>query len=280
MLKILFPTDYSATANNAFLYALQVCKNYQGEILVLHSYSPNIVSGSIPYQLVESAHEGHALGVFDFYKEQVNQMRQLAEENGLSEVSLKFLMEEGELLQNIQNIVAKEIIDVIVMGTTGNSGLENKILGSQTAAVIKNVNIPVLSIPYLCRFEGIDAIGFTTIYDAEDAKVLQSMLPFVKVRNTDIYCVHINTDNEKYNAEKSASWKEQFKSEPVVFVEKNDDDIVKAVFDFVEEYSIDMVSCVTRNKSFFERLFESSIAQKLSYHKRIPLLTFHENMFK
>jgi hypothetical protein len=40
MIKILFPTDYSATAENAFIYALQICKKYDGDLIVLHSYSP------------------------------------------------------------------------------------------------------------------------------------------------------------------------------------------------------------------------------------------------
>ena len=39
MIKILFLTDFSATADNAFIYAMQICKNYNGELFVLHSYS-------------------------------------------------------------------------------------------------------------------------------------------------------------------------------------------------------------------------------------------------
>ena len=44
MRKILFPNDFSATADNAFIYAMQICKNYSSELFVLHSYSSNISS--------------------------------------------------------------------------------------------------------------------------------------------------------------------------------------------------------------------------------------------
>src|SRR5690606_7485136 len=146
--------------------------------------------------------------------------------------------------------------------------------------VINNVAIAVSGIPHLCKFEEIDAVGFTTIYDEEDALVLRKMIPYIQLANAYIYCVHVNKGRQVKTQEEIVRWKDQFKKDPVYFVEKNKDDIVKGIFDFIEENSIDMLSCVTRNKCLFQRVFESSLAEKLSYHKRIPLLTFHENMFE
>jgi len=280
MIKILFPTDFSATADNAFIYAMQICKNYNGELSVLHSYSSKSSSKSNAANISKDIGAVNSLAASDLFKDQINKMRQLAIENDLGQVSLKFFIEEGELVQSILDIVSKESISLIVMGTTGNSGFENKILGSTTVGVINNVDIPVLSIPYLCKFQEIDAIGFTTVYDNEDALVLRKMIPYIKSFNADIYCIHVNKGKESKTQEEVASWKQQFKQDPVYFIEKNQDDIVKAVFNSIDQYSIDMLSCITRNKSLFQRVFEGSIAEKLSYHKRIPLLTFHENMFK
>lgn len=275
MIKLLFPTDYSATAENAFIYALQICKKYDGELIVLHSYSPKTNS-----KISENIELENNSGTSGLFKQQIDQMRELAVENDLGELSLKFFMEEGDLVQNILDLVSKENISLIVMGTTGNSGFENKVLGSKTFGVINNVDIPVLSIPHLCKFEEIDAVGFTTVYDKEDALVLRKMIPYIQSVNADIYCIHVNKGKEIKTHEEIDRWKEQFKHDRVFFVEKKEDHIVKGIFDLIDQHSIDMLSCVTRNKSLFQRVFESSIAEKLSYHKRIPLLTFHENMFK
>src|SRR5690606_10689083 len=280
MIKILFPTDYSAAAENAFIYALQICKNYDSELLVLHSYSANSSSKNNAQKISENADLENKSGTSDLFKRQIEKMRELAVENNLGQVSLKFFMEEGELVQNILDLISKETISLIVMGTTGNSGFQNKILGSMTIGVINNVAVPVLSIPHLCKFVEIDAVGFTTIYDEEDALVLRKMIPYIQLANAYIYCVHVNKGRQVKTQEEIVRWKDQFKKDPVYFVEKNKDDIVKGIFDFIEENSIDMLSCVTRNKCLFQRVFESSLAEKLSYHKRIPLLTFHENMFE
>lgn len=278
MIKILFPTDYSNTANNAFVYALQMCKNYEGELLVMHSYAANIVSGHLSADLTTSAAEGNTFGAFDIFESKVQELKKIAHENNLSQVSVKYMLEEGELVQNIQEIISKETIHLIIMGTTGNSGFENKILGSKTASVIKSITTPVLSIPHLCKFEGIDAVGFATIYDEKDAAILRKMIPYTKYNNADIYCMHVNTGHETKSQEDISKWKAGFKNDPVFFIDKKSDNIVETVFDFIEEHSLDMISCITRKKSFFQELFNSSIAQKLSYHKRIPLLTFHEEL--
>ncbi|MBA5792500.1 MULTISPECIES: universal stress protein [unclassified Flavobacterium] len=279
MIQVLFPTDYSETANNAFIYALQMCKNYNGELLVLHTYAPHIESGGIPPNLSDKAMEGHTLNAFDIFKMQVNHMNALAKANNLEEVSIKFLLEEGELVQSIQEISSKETISMIIMGTTGNSGFENKILGSKTVSVIKNIVLPVLSIPHLSKFEGIDSVGFTTTYSDNDAEIINKMIPYTKYNNADIYCLHVDTGHEIKTAAEITEWKAAFKNDPVFFIDKKEKDVVKAVYSFIEEHSIDLISCITRNKSFFQDLFTSSVAEQLSYHKRVPLLTYHENMF-
>ena len=280
MIKILFPTDYSETANNAFLYALQMCKNYNGELLVLHTYAPNLPNVHLTAYQTEAAAEGKILGAFDLFQVKVKHLRGIAETNDCGSVQIKFQLEEGELVQNIQHILTNEKIDLIVMGTTGNSGFGNKLLGSKTTAVIKNINAPVLSVPHLSKFEGIDAVGFTTLYNQEDAAVIEQMIPYTKNNSADIYCLHVKTKNDEVSKDTVDAFKNKFKEAPVFFIEKESEDVVNAVFNFIDEHSLDMISCITHKKSFLEELFNTSIAQKLANHKNVPLLTYHEDMFK
>ena len=45
-------------------------------------------------------------------------MRQLATENNLGQVPLKFFTEEGELVKSIQDLISQENISLIVKGTS------------------------------------------------------------------------------------------------------------------------------------------------------------------
>jgi len=52
------------------------------------------------------------------FKAQINKMRQLATENNLGQVPLKFFTEEGELVKSIQDLISQENISLIVKGTS------------------------------------------------------------------------------------------------------------------------------------------------------------------
>ena len=44
MKKILFPTDFSETANNAFIYAIHLAKSLEAELIVLHTFERPVIS--------------------------------------------------------------------------------------------------------------------------------------------------------------------------------------------------------------------------------------------
>ena len=57
MTKILFPTDFSNVANNAFVHALGLAKLVHGELILLHTYELPIIDsqfGLQNYNLTES----------------------------------------------------------------------------------------------------------------------------------------------------------------------------------------------------------------------------------
>ncbi len=276
MLKILFPTDFSDTANNAFVYALQMCKRLDGELYILHTHGMPVISGGIPTQLMEEAQSGSTLGSFEYFKEQVPALRKLAEEHHLDNVNMNFILEDGLLLQTIQTIIEREEIKFLVMGTTGNSGFENKIFGSNTMAVINNVGIPVLSVPHLAKFGKIEYVGFTNVFDAQDEKAMEQIVDIAQRYKAEIKSLYIDNGNKKVTDAEIKRWKEKFAVYPVSFYSKKSNDVVKAVFEFIDDEFIDIICCVQKNRPFFERLFQSSLTQQLSYHAKTPLLVFHE----
>lgn len=74
-----------------------------------------------------------------------------------------------------------------------------------------------------------------------------------------IYCVHVNKVKETKTHEEIARWKERFKQDTVYFIEKNQDDIVKAVFNFIDQYSIDMLAVLLETSPFFNVLLKAAL---------------------
>ncbi|MEK6492499.1 universal stress protein [Myroides odoratimimus] len=276
MKKILFPTDFSETANNALVYALRMAENQNATLFVLHAYEMPVISATANPVMVQDVYKSIELSNFENFKDQVPQIRDIAKQHNLDHVPMHFILEEGFLNTILKKRVKEEDIDLVVMGTNGNSGLDKKILGSNTANAIGSLGVPVLSIPHDAIFDGINSIAFTTLFSSQDKTTLETIVKMAKGFNATVKCIHVATAKDKADPAIVNSWKENFKNDNVKFYIVENSDVEKAVFDFLDEENIDLLVSVKRNRGFFEKLFTSSMTKKLSYHNYVPVLAFHE----
>jgi len=275
MKKILFPTDFSETAINAFLYALSLAESQDATLYILHVYELPIINGGISAGLVQSVYDTVKLGQFENFKDKIPQLHQIAEDNGLGHIPMKFMLEEGNFLYIMRETIEQEKIDYVVMGTTGNSGIENKIFGSNTINAITSLKVPILSIPSHIVFKGIRRLGFTTVFDDKDKDALYYLCEVATRHKGRIQCLHVSKDG-KYNEKALEAWKQEFKDEPVDFIVEFDPDPAKAVLRFIKDADLDVLTVVSRNKGFLDRVFSPGFTKKIANKNSVPLFVFHQ----
>lgn len=275
MKKILFPTDFSETANNAFLYALNLAKSIDAQVYVLHVYELPMITGSLSAGLIQNVYETVELGSFDNFKDNIPQLRQIADENGLNEIPIKFILEEGNFLYILREIIGEESVDFVVMGTDGNTGIEKMLFGSNTINAITSMKVPILSIPHGMSFKGFKNIGFTTVFDQKDKDALKYLIEIANRHHAKIHCMHVSKDG-KFNQQAMKDWQDQFAGDPIVFEVYHDADPVNAVLDFIKEKQIDLLTVVSRNKGFFDKIFSPGFTKKIANKNITPLFVFHE----
>jgi len=275
MKKILFPTDFSETANNAFLYALNLAKSIDAQVYVLHVYELPMITGSLSAGLIQNVYETVELGSFDNFKDNIPQLRQIAVENDLNEIPIKFILEEGNFLYILREIIGEESVDFVVMGTDGNSGIEKMLFGSNTINAITSMKVPILSIPHGMSFKGFKNIGFTTVFDQKDKDALKYLIEIANRHHAKIHCMHVSKDG-KFNQQAMKDWQDQFAGDPIVFEIYHDADPVNAVLDFIKEKQIDLLTVVSRNKGFFDKIFSPGFTKKIANKNITPLFVFHE----
>ena len=275
MKKILFPTDFSETANNAFLYALNLAKSIDAQVYVLHVYELPMITGSLSAGLIQNVYETVELGSFDNFKDNIPQLRQIADENGLNEIPIKFILEEGNFLYILREIIGEESVDFVVMGTDGNTGIEKMLFGSNTINAITSMKVPILSVPHGMSFKGFKNIGFTTVFDQKDKDALKYLIEIANRHHAKIHCMHVSKDG-KFNEQAMKDWQDQFAGDPIVFEVYNDADPVNAVLDFIKEKQIDLLTVVSRNKGFFDKIFSPGFTKKIANKNITPLFVFHE----
>ncbi|ESU25804.1 hypothetical protein FLJC2902T_29940 [Flavobacterium limnosediminis JC2902] len=276
MKKILFPTDFSKTADNAFVYVLNLAKAYDAEVVVLHTFVlPNLAYTQIPQNLM-TVYESMEINQFENFKDYVPHLRELAEKHNMNTVKMSHVLKHGDLLENIKGIIKEEHIDLVVMGTKGATGLEKVFLGSNTGNAIANLSVPVLAVPEEAEFIRIKNIGFTTKFSERDNVSLMKVINFATMFRAVVKCLTVKTDDFDVSDERMEYWKKNFKSEPVEFILVSHNDVKQTVLDFVDNRDIDILVMSSRKRNFFEDLFTRSFAQKLSYHIKKPILSVND----
>ena len=276
MKKILFPTDFSKIANNAFIYALEMAKFLKAELIVLHVYDLPPVSYEGYPTYVADVYESIELSNFENFKDQVPLLRKMAEENNLEAIQMSHVLEQGDLISVMKRIVKDEKIDLIVMGTSGATGLKELFLGSNAGTVIEKIPILSLTVPNKAKFDEIKKIGFTTRFSRKDKIALKQVLEFANQINAKVKCLYVRTFDSNIKQTVIDKWKLDFKKQPVEFFIIPSEDVKGIIADFLIQKDIDVLAMLSYKHNFFQNLFGKSLIKTFAFESDVPILALHE----
>ena len=276
MKKILFPTDFSETAENAFVHALEFAKIVNGELILLHSFELPVYDAQFFPENYGTVYDSLQLSQFDMFKDEIPKLHAIADARNLNHIKMSHRLMDGNLLYNIKNAIKEENIDFIVMGTSGATGWEAFFLGTNTGNVLTAVDVPVLSIPLEAKFKKIETIGFTTRYRTKDKKALKEVLKIAIKTNAKVKCLYVQTNNSDVDASTIKEWEEDFQGQPVQFSIIPSEEVQDTIADFILFKGIDILAMLTYKRNFFVELFKPSLTQRFSNKLSIPVLALHE----
>lgn len=277
MKKILFPTDFSEVANNAFIHALEFAKVVNGEILLLHTFDLPFIDNQFAPENYYTIFDSLQLAHLDAFKEEIPKMREIAKQHNLEEIKLTHKLIDGDLVYSIKEVVIDQNIDFVVMGTSGSTGWETFLIGTNTGAVVTGVSVPVLSVPLEAKFKKIQTIGFTTRFRDKDKKSLRKVIDIAKKTNAVIKCLYVKTSHSDVTEDTINHWKMEFENEPVTFSIIENSNVKETIIDFVSNKNIDILTMITHKRGFFAELFNSSLTKEFSNTSSIPVLALHED---
>ncbi|MFZ1676894.1 MAG: universal stress protein [Saprospiraceae bacterium] len=280
MKKILYPTDFSETAENAFIFALQIADHLGASIITIHAFDkPDISNFNLPDTL-RDVYDSIDLDVFENYEDEVPVLRDIAIDNGYYHVPMVHVLEEGAAVSAILRTANKNKVDLIVMGNTGAGMMEKFFFGTVSGKVLEEAHCPVILVPVTAQFDGIiDNIAIATNLTDEDAVFIEEVRKFRELMGCHIHLVHINTTQ---NVDESLMklfcdrWPNDKKITPHVI---NHNDINEGLENFVNENKIDLLAMLSHKRNWFEDLFSKTRAKNISFHRTIPLLVYQsENL--
>ncbi|MCB0557944.1 MAG: universal stress protein [Lewinellaceae bacterium] len=276
MKNILFPTDLSPAAENAFIYALHLAAKLDATVTTLHVYvKPEVRGAGLPHTLSEF-YASYDLEKFENYKDAIPALRDIQEAHGFSGVKVVHLMKPGsKVVSTIVQTAKEEAADMIIMGTTGARGFKEVFLGSIAGEVLENAECPVLAIPEKAEFDGlIDQLAFTTTYKEEEEKALEKVIDIMAPFHPEIHCINVDLAHTEPITHRMDQFKARFgERDNVHFYVLEGNDIKEAITGFLEENKIDVLAMVTHKRNFLAELFNYSRTKMMSYHSRTPVLS-------
>ncbi len=269
MKKILFPTDFSEAARNAFFYAIQLAEALDTKVDVTNVYHlPINDAGRVPP---------------DYIEQMLNEKKQSVEQHLRDFVSGLPSSHLGELKAEYGIFVYQEIIDLaedggyglITMGTKGERNPLEKMMGSVTTHTMMHAPCPVLAIPEGAEFSPIEHIAYATDFEPSDEHAVEQLMEFAGKLSGAIHFVHIDTKAVAGNVEDYV----MVENYPFPFTDFSvvgSRSVSDGLDQFVREKKIDILALFIPNRRLWERLFHSSFTKQMAFHSKVPLLVFHE----
>lgn len=277
MKTIIVPTDFSETSYNAARYALGLARQMNtARVVLYHAYElivpipdvPSSVPMVNPDELRSASMEG-----LDKMKRELDPL--------LPENTILASRAENHLLPaNIDQVARQEQADLIVMGITGGSQLEEILVGSNTIDVVKHTTCPVIIVPADARFRPIRKIvfacDFRKVVETTPIQPLKKLLnvfrPELHVLNIDHESKHFTSDTP-YETLMLDTLLEGY-SPQFHFIDHTN--VVQGIMDFAEKQEADLILVIPKKHGLFDHIFKRSRTTQLAFHTHIPLLAIHE----
>ena len=278
MKKILFPTDFSEAADCAFEYALELADVYKAEIVTVHVYSlPNVSGARLPNTLRE-VYESVTLDSFADYKDNVPHLHAIARNNNKTHLTVRHMMIEEQRKGVVNAILRAQNrtgAEMIVMGTTGASGLKEVFLGSVAAEVMENSRCPVLAVPHGAKFGGRPKrFAVTTEYALSEVENIRYVIGLAEKTGGDVVCLHIDLKHTEKFTRRMDEFMTRFEGEVnVAFEVVPHTSLEKGISEFVDNNQIDILAMTVTRRNFIQELFTYSVAKKMAYHTTVPILS-------
>lgn len=270
MKNILIPTDFSVVANHALDVALKFAQRFKAEV--------HLLSCTVLPDEWEKLSEQEKFGFLEIQAVLENiseKFDQLKKQH--PDVTFHTSFGGGSLVNGIQHYIDSHEIDFIVIGSHGNSGHNDLLIGSNTQKVIRSIHRPILVVK-----QPIDSINFKKVVFASSFN-LEDKEPFLHFRDImapfepEIFLVTVDTPFAFGTMPNiTAAAMEDFKKlaspytcHPYIYKNSN---IEQGIREFSGDIGAELIAISNHNRSSLKRMLVGSTVEALINYAALPVL--------
>jgi nucleotide-binding universal stress UspA family protein len=277
MFKILVTTDFSDYSKAGLYFAIQLAAQTNCELTFFHTFH-TLVPTSWNAARIDNYEKDEA----DILEKKLNLFVETTyKELDIEPTKTKCVVKSAVFPQScIAEYALENNADFICISTRG-AGKIKRILGTNTANIINNAEVPVIAVPYNYSIKAITNILYASDlfhYEKEIVKVIAFAHPL----HAAIDLLHLTTVLEKQKdlevienaVKKIADYNIHVNMKP----RNPDKSLVSDIEEAVKELHPSMMVMFTeQHRNWFEKIFLSSKSAEYSFEAKVPLLVFNKS---
>lgn len=276
MKRILVPTDFSESAQNALQVAAALAKKHHAKIYLLHMMG---ISQSI-INKAETENQAEAM----FYMELARKrFSELLNQPYLKDIEVESVVQNYLVFSEINSFALEKNIDLIIMGSHGTGKLDDFFVGSNTEKVVRTADAPVLVIKDKASGMKLEKVVFACDFEKESMKAYKKAMQMFETLGSNVALLYVNLPNEKFMSTSEIDQKvqdflaEAHKGEDKGLPEVNfvsDYTVENGIYQFSKKVGAQMIGIPTHGRKGLSHFFLGSLGEDLANHAHIPVMTF------
>jgi nucleotide-binding universal stress UspA family protein len=279
MKTYLVPVDFSDVSFNTAEFAAALSRKTRVEhIVLLNAYYVSSFETMLPSPDMVLLRQQDIEDEVAQRTNKLNALKDELEKKTRDGVKISIRLSRSHLLRGVVEAVSGMNVDLVVLGSRGNTSNTDTEIGSHVVAIAKACPVPVVVVPPAYKFDDIArvvvACDFKNVNDTASVEGLKQLLDRT---GSELLAVNVGRDAELEGAEAEALAKQtqlydMLEDHHPKYYYIKSPDVINGILQFATDKEARLVIALPRKYSFFQSLMHNSISQKLAENALVPVL--------
>ncbi|MCM4169800.1 hypothetical protein KCTC52924_03577 [Arenibacter antarcticus] len=273
MKNILVPTDFSDNCNKAADLGIEMAKLYDAEIHFFH-----LIHTPVDWVKLDKLKEKKypdTLKQIGAAKSKLRELEKKAEKHGLKcQTFLEYKVEIRNILRHSGHFDH----DFIITGSSGTRGIVRELQGSNVEEIVRKADVPVIVVKDQEISFPFKDIVFVSDFIQDVSEAFKHVISIAEKCGAHIHLLRVNTLADFNSIEQGLNPIREFlKKFPELdrysMNVYNESSVETGINNFLDYKNADLIAMCTSGRTGFLSLFSKSIAEGVTNHSELPVMT-------
>lgn len=275
MKNILVPTDFSKQAKYALDFAVVIAKKASAKIKLVHVLE--LPSSSALHITGEVESDDPMEKIFTIQLIQSSEKRMAALAAEIKDVQVETHIHQGSPFQVLTNEINNGSVDLLVMGSSGSSGIDQLMVGSNAEKMVRHAACPVITVKAPVK-NTISDIVFASDFEEDQPALVEQIKAIQNFFGAKLHLIKINTPHDFNPSRKDITNMDGFinryglkNATRTIYNDLNEEE---GIMHYANDIGASMIAMATSGRTGLEHFFVGSIAEDVVNHAKRPVWTY------